>query len=195
MLQMVSNYTNFAPLGVVMVALLGIGITETSGLIRAAINATLVKTPPQFITVMAVFTAVVSTVAGDLGYLLIIPLTGVIFHSIGRNPLVGLSAAFAGVSGGFSANIFITSMDPLLAGLSTEAANIIDPDYYVLPTANYYFMAASTFLISIIGTLVTVKIVEPRLGKYTGNVAHEEIVQPTALEKKGLRNVVIGVLV
>ena len=188
LLDMVTNYTSFAPLGVVMVAMLGIGITEHSGFIRAAINAMLVKTPANFITVMVVFTAVISKVAGDLGYLLIIPLAGVIFHSLGRNPLVGMSAAFAGVSGGFTANIFITSIDPLLAGLSTEAAQILDPNYYVMPTANYYFMSASAIMVTAVATLVTVKWTEPRLGKYSGDVPREEVVQPTALEKKGLRN-------
>ena len=186
-LEMVTNYTGFAPLGIVMVALLGIGVAETSGLIKAAINAMLVKTPEKSITFMIVFTAIISNVASDLGYILIIPLAGAIFHSIGRNPIVGMSAAFAGVSGGFSANLIIGTIDPLLAGLSTEAAQIIDPDYYVLPTANYYFMAVSTFVIVITGVLVTVKWVEPRLGKYTGDVEREEIVQPTDLEKKGLK--------
>jgi aminobenzoyl-glutamate transport protein len=186
-LEMVTNYTSFAPLGIVMVALLGIGVAETSGMVRAAINAMLVKTPAKFITFMVVFTAVISSVAGDLGYILIIPLSGVIFLSVGRNPIVGMSAGFAGVSGGFSANLFITSLDPLLAGLSTEAARIIDPEYIVLPTANYYFMAISTLLIAVVGTIVTVKWTEPRLGKYTGDVPQEEIVQPTALEKRGLR--------
>jgi aminobenzoyl-glutamate transport protein len=186
-LDMVGNYTSFAPLGIVMVALLGIGVAETSGLIKAAINAMLVKAPAKYVTFMVVFTGVISNVASDLGYLLIIPLSGVIFHSLGRNPFAGMSAAFAGVSGGFSANIFISTLDPLLAGLSTEAAQIIDPDYYVMPTANYYFMAVSTFLVSIVGTVVTVKWTEPRLGKYTGDVEREAIVHPTALEKKGLR--------
>jgi len=188
LLEMVTNYTSFAPLGVVMVALLGIGVAENSGMIKAAINAVLVKTPAKYITFMVVFTAVISNVASDLGYILIIPLAGAIFHSMGRNPLVGMAAAFAGVSGGFSANIFISSLDPLLAGLSTEAAHIIDPDYQVLPTANYYFMAVSTFLIAILGTVITVKWTEPRLGTYSGNVEQESIIQPTALEKKGLRN-------
>ena len=188
LLGMVTNYTSFAPLGVVMVAMIGIGITETSGLVRAAINAMLVKTPARLITFMVVFTAVISNVAGDLGYVLVIPLAGVIFHALGRHPIVGMSAAFAGVSGGFSANIFINSLDPLLAGLSTEAAQILDPEYVVLPTANYYFMAVSTFLIAIVGTIVAVKWIEPRFGKYTGDVPREEIAQPTALEKKGLRN-------
>jgi aminobenzoyl-glutamate transport protein len=135
---------------------------------------------------MIIFAGLISNVASDLGYVLIIPLAGVIFHSMGRNPLVGMAAAFAGVSGGFSANILISTQDPLLAGLSTEAARIINPDYYVLPTANYYFMAASTFLIAVICTAVTVKWVEPRLGKYTGDVEREEMTQPDALEKKGL---------
>ena len=187
LLEMVNNYTGFAPLGIVMVALLGIGVAEGSGLIRAAINAMLVKTSPKTITFMIVFTGILSNVASDLGYLLIIPLAGVIFHSLGRHPIVGMSAAFAGVSGGFSANIIIGTIDPLLAGLSTEAAHIIDIDYYVMPTANYYFMAVSALLITIVGTLVSVKWLEPRMGKYTGNVEREEIIQPTALEKKGLR--------
>lgn len=119
---------------------------------------------------MVVFTDVMSNAASDLGYILIVPLAGMIFHSLGRHPVVGMSAAFAGVSGRFSANLVIGTIDPLLAGLSTEASRIIDPDYYVMPTANYYFMAASTFLVSVFGTLVTRYIVEPRLGKYKGDV-------------------------
>ncbi|MCL2561384.1 MAG: AbgT family transporter [Rikenellaceae bacterium] len=188
LLEMVRNYTNFAPLGIVMVAMLGIGIAEHSGLIKSAINSMLVKTPASLITIMVVFTAVISKVAGDLGYLLVIPLAGAIFHSLGRNPLVGLSAAFAGVSGGFTANIFITSFDPLMAGLTTEAAQILDPAYEVLPTANYYFMAVSALMVTVVATIVTVKWTEPRLGKYPGDVPQEEIVQPTPAEKKGLRN-------
>lgn len=187
LLNMVDNYTGFAPLGIVMVALLGIGVAESSGLIRAAINALLVKAPPRSITFMVVFTGILSNIASDLGHLLIIPLAGVIFHSLGRHPIAGMSAAFAGVSGGFSANILIGTIDPLLAGLSTEAAHILDMSYYVMPTANYYFMAVSTLVITITATFVTSKWIEPHLGKYTGNVEREEIVQPTALERKGLR--------
>ena len=186
-LEMVNNYTSFAPLGVVMVSLLGIGVAETSGLIKAAINSMLVKAPPKTITFMVIFTGVISSLASDMGYVLIIPMAGVIFHSLGRNPLVGLTAAFAGVSGGFSANIIISTIDPMIAGISTEAANIVDPDYYVMPTANYYFLAASTLLLCVIGTVIAVKWTEPRFGKYTGNVEREEITQPTPLERKGLR--------
>lgn len=191
LLEMVTNYTGFAPLGIVMVALLGIGIAESSGLVRTAINALLIKAPKHWVTFIVVFAGITSNMASDLGYLLIIPLAGVIFHSLGRHPIAGMSAAFAGVSGGFSANLFIGTIDPLLAGLSTEAARIIDPDYYVLPTANYYFMAVSTFVIATAGTWVTNAWVEPRLGKYTGNVEIEPIKPLLPIEKKGLKWVLV----
>jgi len=187
LLDMVVNYTGFAPLGIVMVAMLGIGIAESSGLIKSAINMLLIKAPPNSITFLIVFTGILSNIASDLGYILIIPLAGIIFHSLGRHPIAGMAAAFAGVSGGFSANLLIGTIDPLLAGLSTEAANIVDPDYYVMPTANYYFMAVSTVIISIAGTWVTKAIVEPRLGKYTGNVPQEEVSKLKVNEKKGLK--------
>lgn len=187
LLQMVDNYTGFAPLGIVMVAMLGIGVAESSGLIKTAINALLIKAPKKWVTFIIVFAGIMSNIASDLGYLLIIPLAGVIFHSLGRNPLAGMSAAFAGVSGGFSANLLIGTIDPLLAGLSTEAARIIDPDYYVMPTANYYFMAVSTFIIAFAGTWINNAWVEPRLGKYTGNIEIEPVKPLLPEERKGLK--------
>ncbi|MDO9511090.1 MAG: AbgT family transporter [Bacteroidales bacterium] len=187
LLEMVSSYTSFAPLGIVMVAMLGIGIAESSGLIKSSINLLLVKAPKSSITFFIVFTGILSNIASDLGYILIIPLAGVIFHSLGRHPIAGMAAAFAGVSGGFSANLLIGTIDPLLAGLSTEAAQIVDPDYYVMPTANYYFMVASTFVIALTGTWVTNAIVEPRLGKYTGDIEKEEITNLSINERKGLK--------
>ena len=194
LLEMVENYVGFAPLGIVMVALLGIGIAESSGLIKSAINALLIRAPRRWVTFIVVFAGIMSNVASDLGYLLIIPLAGVIFHSLGRHPIAGMSAAFAGVSGGFSANLLIGTIDPLLGGLSTEAARIIDPQYYVMPTANYYFMVVSTIVISITGTWVNNAIVEPRLGKYTGDVKSEPITNLLPAEKKGLKRVLVVLL-
>lgn len=191
LLEMVDNYSGFAPLGIVMVAMLGIGIAESSGLVKAAINALMIKAPKRWVTFIIVFAGIMSNAASDLGYLLIIPLAGVIFHSLGRNPLAGMSAAFAGVSGGFSANLIIGTIDPLLAGLSTEAARIIDPGYYVMPTANYYFMAVSTFVVAIAGTWVTNVWVEPRLGKYTGNIETEPVKSLLPHERRGLKWVLI----
>lgn len=187
LLDMVDNYTGFAPLGIVMVAMLGIGVAESSGLIKTGINALLIRAPRKWITFMIVLTGVLSNVASDLGYILIIPLAGVIFHSLGRHPIAGMSAAFAGVSGGFSANLVIGTIDPLLAGISTEAAQIIAPDYYVLPTANYYFMAVSTVMIAFVGTWVTSSWVEPRLGKYSGDVEMEPIIPLNQREYRGLK--------
>ncbi len=193
-LKMVDNYTSFAPLGIVMVALLGIGIAESSGLISSAIRLLVLKSPKKLITFVVVFAGILSNIASDLGYVLIIPLGAIIFHSLGRHPIAGLAAAFAGVSGGFSANLFIGTIDPLLAGLSTESARILDPDYYVLPTANYYFMVVSTFIIAFAGTWVTNNFVEPRLGKYTGNVEPEPLERLNKKEKKALLWTVIVVL-
>lgn len=194
-LEMVDNYTGFAPLGIVMVALLGIGIAESSGLISAAIRLMVLKAPAKLLTFVIVFAGILSNIASDLGYVLIIPLGAIIFHSVGRHPIAGMAAAFAGVSGGFSANLFIGTIDPLLAGLSTEAARILDPEYYVLPTANYFFMAASTFIIALSGTWVTERFIEPRLGSYIGDVKAEVLEPLDPREKKALNWVlaVIGI--
>jgi len=186
MLEMVRNFTDFAPLGIVIVAMLGIGIAESSGLIGAIIRQLVLKSPKRLMTFVLVFAGVLSNTASDIGYVLLIPLAGTIFLSLGRNPLVGMAAAFAGVSGGFSANLILGTIDPLLAGLSQEAAQIIDPTYEVNPTANYYFMVVSTFLISFAGTYVTEKIVAPRLGDYKGTEKPEEIKSLDKNEKKGL---------
>jgi aminobenzoyl-glutamate transport protein len=185
--KMVTNFTEFAPLGIVLVAMLGIGIAESSGLIGAIIRIIVIKSPKNIITFVVVFTGILSNVASDIGYVLLIPLAGIIFQALGRHPVVGMAAAFAGVSGGFSANLILGTIDPLLAGLSEEAAHILDPSYRVNPTANYYFMVASTFLIAILGTWVTEKIIQPRFGAYKGEYYQESIEPLSAIEKKGLK--------
>lgn len=185
--KMVVNFTSFAPLGTVLVALLGIGIAEGSGLIGSLLRKIVLAAPKKLLTLVIVFAGVISNTASEVGYVLLVPLAAVIFLAAGRHPLAGLAAAFAGVSGGYSANLLLGTIDPLLAGLSEEAARIIDADYVVNPAANYYFMFGSTFLISILGTWVTEKIVVPRLGVYTGDEKPEEIRALTPAEKKGLR--------
>ncbi|MBT8380060.1 MAG: AbgT family transporter [Ignavibacteria bacterium] len=185
-LEMVNNYTSFAPLGMVLVAMIGIGAAESSGLIGAVIRSLVLSVPQKLLTFVLVFAGVLSNAASDVGYVLLIPLGGIIFLAVGRHPIAGMAAAFAGVSGGFSANLVIGTVDPLLAGLSQEAANIMDPAYTVNPTANYYFMVISTFVIALTGTWVTDKIVEPRLGKYEGEETDEKIERLSKNEKNGL---------
>jgi len=178
-----------------MVAMLGIGIAESSGLIGAIIRLIVLSSPKKLLTFVLVFAGILSNVASDVGYVLLIPLAGIIFIAVGRHPVIGMAAAFAGVSGGFSANIALGTVDPLLAGLSTEAAQIIDPNYEVNPTANYYFMVASALIIAFTGTWVTEKFIAPRFGKYEGEELGEQIDTLSKLEKKGLRNAFIAFLV
>ncbi len=195
-LLMVKNFTGFAPLGIVLVAMLGIGIAEASGLIAAFIRLLILSAPKRLLTFVIVFSGIVSNFASDVGYVLLIPLAGMIFLTVGRHPAAGMAAAFAGVSGGFSANLLIGSIDPLLAGLSQEAAQIVDPSYIVNPTANYYFMIASTFVIAVAGTIVSEVIVEPRLGKYTGEISPDDGLEPlNRKEKKGILYSMAGFLV
>ena len=185
--DMVVNFTSFAPLGIVMVAMLGIGIAESSGLIGAVIRVIVLSSPKKLLTFVLVLSGILSNAASDVGYVLLIPLAGIIFIAIGRHPIIGMAAAFAGVSGGFSANLILGTVDPLLAGLSEEAAQIIDATYSVNPTANYYFMAASTFVIAFTGTWVTERFVAPRFGKYEGADAGDKLETLSVLEKRGLR--------
>ena len=193
----VSNFTTYAPLGMVLVAMLGVGVAEQSGLINTLLKRTVTVTPAKLITPVVVFLGVMSNIASDAGYVILIPLGAMIFRAYGRHPMAGLAAAFAGVSGGFSANLLIGTLDPLLGGISQAAASIIDPAYEVSVMGNYWFMFASTFLITILGTIITDKIVEPRLGKYTGEVHGEEdlsLTTITDLERKGLKRAGLAAL-
>ncbi|MGP5374195.1 AbgT family transporter, partial [Psychrobacter alimentarius] len=190
--NLVTNFTGFVPLGTVLVALLGVGIAERSGMISAALRGLVLNAPKKMVTFTIVFAGIMSNTAAELGYVVLIPLAAVIFHSLGRHPLAGIAAAFAGVSGGYSANLLLGTVDPLLSGITQEAARIIDPAYTVGAEANWYFMMVSTFLISGLGYLVTEKIVEPSLGKYNPTDADDPSVLDTkaervsTIEKKGL---------
>ncbi len=161
--RMVTIFTGFAPLGVVLVAMLGVGVAEHSGFISAGLKRMLDSTPKAMLTPMVVLVAIVSHTATDAGYVLVIPLAGVIFYAMGRHPLAGIAAAFAGVSGGFCANFIPSAIDPLLQSFTQSAAQIIDPDIQVNPLNNWFFNSASTLLIVSIGWYLTDKIIEPRL--------------------------------
>ena len=186
LLELVDNFTGFAPLGIVLVAMLGIGVAEGSGLIGAVIRLLVLSAPRRILTFVLVFSGILSNMASDVGYVLLIPLAGIIFKAVGRHPITGMAAAFAGVSGGFSANLLLGTVDPLLAGLSEEAAQIVDPSYLVNPTANYYFMVASTFIIAFVGTVITERIVAPRLGDYSDTEGSDELKKLSRKEKSGL---------
>jgi len=181
--SLTTNFTSFAPLGVVLVAMLGVGVAEKSGMLSAAVRGMVLGAPRHVVTVAIVFAGIVSNTASEVGYVVLIPLAGAIFYALGRHPLAGMAAAFAGVSGGYSANILIGTIDPLLAGITQEAARLIDPAYIVLPTANWYFMVASTALITTVGSLVSIFIVEPKLGPYNPAQADDTVLDKRMMEK------------
>ena len=163
--NMVTTFTSFAPLGVVLVAMLGVGVAEHSGYINSGLKLLLTVTHKSLLTPMVIFVGILSHSAVDAGYVLVIPLGGIIFYAAGRHPLAGIAAAFAGVSGGFSANPFPSALDPLLQGFTQPAAQIIDPSVQVNPLCNWYFTAASSILIVGLGWLLTDRVIEPRLSK------------------------------
>ena len=161
--KMTENFVGFHPLGVVLVAMLGVGVADQSGFINAVLKTLLTYTPKALLTPMVMFVAIISHTAADAGYVVVIPLAGVIFYAAGRHPLAGISAAFAGVSGGFSANFIPSGIDPLLAGLTTSGARLVDADYIVNPLCNMLFTGCSSLLVIAIGWLITDYLIEPRL--------------------------------
>ncbi|MDJ0906347.1 MAG: AbgT family transporter [Woeseiaceae bacterium] len=187
---MVTNFSHFHPVGVVLVAMLGIGVAEHTGFINSAIRSLLNVTPPSLLTPMVILVGIVSHSAVDAGYVLVIPLGGVIFYAAGRHPLAGIAAAFAGVSGGFSANFVPSSLDPLLQGLTQAGAQILDPTIEINPLNNYFFTTASSLLIISLGWYITDKIVEPRISKTEIDGDAEDLPEMHDLqdnERKGLR--------
>ncbi|NIG74532.1 AbgT family transporter [Klebsiella sp. Ap-873] len=173
---MVTTFTSFAPLGIVLVAMLGVGVAESSGFINVALKKMLRVTPKKLLTPMLIFVAMFSHVAADAGYVLVIPLGAIIFMSAGRHPLVGIAAAFSGVSGGFAANMVPTGNDALLQGFTQAAAQLLDSTYTVNTLCNLFFGIGSTLLITLVGWWVTEKIVEPRVSKMAvdGDFKHDE---------------------
>ena len=194
----VNNFTTYAPLGMVLVAMLGVGVAEQSGMINALLKRAVLVTPKKLLTPMMVFLGVMSNVASDSGYVILIPLGAMVFRACGRHPIAGLAAAFAGVSGGFSANLVVGTLDPLLAGITQAAVSILDPGYQVQVMGNYYFMCASTVLITILGTVITDFVVEPRLNAFGGELLADEdasLTNVTDEERKGLRAAGIAALI
>ncbi|NCE64979.1 AbgT family transporter [Pseudoflavonifractor sp. 524-17] len=190
----VSNFSGFFALGTVFTIIVGVSVADGSGLISALLRKAATSAPKTLITAMVVFLGIMSNIASSTGYVVLVPLGAILFMAVGRHPIAGLAAAFAGVSGGWSANLLIGTNDPMFAGMSTQAANMLDPNYVVSPVCNWFFMFVSTFVVTAVGTLVTDKLVEPRLGKYEGAV--ESVSNSlTAQEKRGLRFAGIAALV
>lgn len=184
--SIVGNFTGFFALGTVFTIIIGVSVAEGTGFLETVLKKLVAVTPKNLVTSMVILLGIMSNVASSVGYVVLVPLGAIVFMAFKRHPIAGLAAAFAGVSGGWTANLLIGSNDPLYAGISTQAAQMLDPNYTVLPVGNWYFMVVSTFLITFIGTWVTNRIIEPRLKPYKATELH--VIQDISIdEKRGMR--------
>ncbi len=189
LVEMPRTLTGFAPLGYVLVVMLGAGVAERTGLFSAAMRAGVRRAPTQLLTPIIIFIAILSSHAADAGYVVLVPLAGVLYAAAGRHPIVGISAAFAGVSAAFSANIFPGQLDVLLLGITEVAAHLIDPSWVMNPAGNWWFIIGMTFMFVPLGWWVTDKIIEPRLGAWSPSAdtpVKLDEGELTSAEKKGL---------
>ena len=189
--SMVRNFTGLPALGLVFVSMLGIGLAEKFGLFGALMRWLALMTPRRFLTPMIVLIGANASVASDAGYIILPPLAAALYLAIGRSPIAGLAAAFAGVAGGFGSGVFPTAADGFLAGVATQAAHILDPDYHAVDaTHNLYFKSLSSIVVMLAGWFVTDRIVEPRLKRQSlaagGDSSAVTDLALTPVEKRGL---------
>ncbi len=192
--NMVNNFITFPPLAIVLVGMLGIGLAERSGFLPALLRRSILLVPQSLLTPATIFLGIMSSMALDAGYVVLPPIAAALYIAAGRSPLVGIAAVFAGISAGFSANLLITALDPLLSGLTQTAAQILVENYQVAVTANWWFMLASTILLTLVGWAVTAWFVEPRV-----ELDHELVADKDQLinlensnEKKGLIHAILA---
>lgn len=192
--EMIRNYINFPPLGMIIVLTLGIGLAEKAGLMDVAIKASIHSIPKKYVTFMIVFISFMSHLASDAAIVVVPPIAAMLFYSLGRHPFAGFAASLAAIYSGFTANLLIVTTDVLLSGITTQAAKIVDPAAIVTPIDNWYFMAFSVFYLSILTTIVTEKFVEPRLGTYKG-VQTVTLDKPTNQQVAAMRAAGVAALV
>jgi len=189
--SMIDNFVGFGPLGIVLTMMLGIGLANKVGLIETVIKSTILRAPKSLVTYAVIFTGIIANLAADAAFIIVPPLAAMVFYNLGRHPLAGLAAGFAGVGSGFTANIIIANTDAVIAGISADVMAAMDASVTVTLLDNYFFMVTSVFLLTITGGLITEKIVEPQLGTYGGNVSKEfESTKP--IEKKALLNAALA---
>lgn len=184
--SMLVNFTGFAPLGLVLSIMLGIGLTEQVGYLGYAIKKTVQRLPLSILPYAAVFVGIMGNLASDAAMVVIPPLTAIVFYKAGRHPIAGVAAGFAGAGIGFTANLLIAGTDALLAGISTEAARIVDPTFTVTPVSNWYFNIVCVFVLTIVGGLITTRVIEPRLGVYKGEALKDGDEEDVPNQDRGL---------
>jgi aminobenzoyl-glutamate transport protein len=200
----VSNFMGFTAMGIILIIMIGVGVAEISGLIASLIRKLVARSPPWSLTYIIVFLGIISSIASDAGYLVLIPLGAAAFKSVGRHPLAGMAAAFAGVAGGFGVNVLITPLDAVLTEITNESIHLVEPTKSIDLTANLWFGFGSTVVLTVLLAFVTTRMVEPRLGTYDPALApsaEEHLDEPDAFagisaadDSKGLRWAGLGLL-
>jgi aminobenzoyl-glutamate transport protein len=185
--SMVRNFANFGPVSIIFVVMVGVGLAEQAGLMTALIKKIVQVTPRRAVTWIIVTVGVMASIAADAGYLVLIPLGAAAFLSLGRHPLAGLAAAFAGVAGAFGVNFLIVPLDGILTEITNDAIHLLDPTRSIALTANFYFAVVSSLVLIVVCSLVTERVVEPRLGEYRGEVSADSGGEISADEARGLR--------
>lgn len=195
--NIVNNFIKFPPLGMVLVTMLGIGLAEETGFLKTALKVCIMGAPLKLVTCIVIFAGIMGNVAGSAVFIIIPPLGALIFKSLGKHPVAGLAAGYIGVAGGLSANLLITPTDVINAGITDVSAKIYDSGFSVNPSANWYFMIASTVLLTVLGALIIDRFIEPRLGDYVEPEEEEEqdLKPATALERKALKMAGIALLI
>ena len=182
----VGNFLGFTGVGVILVAMIGVGLAEESGLIAALVRKLVAAAPRDIFTFIIIFVGVLSSIAADAGYLVLVPLAAAAFHSMGRHPLAGLAAGFSGVAGVFLVNVFVTPTDALLVEVTNDAVRTVDPARQISVVGNLFFMIASSFVMAVICTVITDYVVEPRLGPYKGAAPENTGAGLSEAEARGL---------
>ncbi len=198
--EMPATFTHFHPLGYVLVVMLGAGVAERAGLFGTAMRGAVRNAPKSLLTPIVCFVGMMGNLAADAAYVVLIPLAGIIFHAAGRHPVAGIAAAFAGVSGGFSANLLPDQLDALLFGITEASVETVFGDFTANIAGNWYFIAAMTVVFLPVIWFVTDRMIEPRLGTWNPAMAAREGVEEqsdralTDGERKGLRRAGLAVL-
>ncbi|MFO0830136.1 MAG: AbgT family transporter [Phycisphaerales bacterium] len=184
--SLVPNFMGFGAVGLLIAAVLGVGVAEESGLVKALIRKLVAVAPPKSIAYILVFIGILSSIAADAGYLVLIPLAGAAFLSIGRHPLAGLAAGFAAVAGAFTVNMLIKPLDAVLTEFTNDAVRSVDPNLQIGLTSNLWFSIASVVLLTFVITFITQRVIEPRLGAFTGEKPADDSAGDAAAESRGL---------
>jgi aminobenzoyl-glutamate transport protein len=198
----VQNFADFSVVAVILVAMIGVGVAEKAGMMAALIRKLVQIAPRRAITFIIVFVGMLSSVASDAGYLILIPLAGAAFLSLGRHPLAGIAAAYAGVGAGFGVNKLITPTDAIITEITNEAIQLVDPDLSINITANFYFAVVATLFITLVITVVSERLIESRLGVYRPEQGADHSESPgesdhevaPADESRGMRYALYGLL-